>query len=136
MVLYKATSDGRIMLSGEEESLLVAEQLESARQSKIKELKMLYDADVFSSIDYGGKTYYADAKSQELLSQILSVGSVPTGMYWRDITGAANPMTYPSLQSLASEILTRGLAADTNLAEKIAAVNAATTLTDVNNVTW
>ncbi|SFK91897.1 hypothetical protein SAMN05216302_10217 [Nitrosomonas aestuarii] len=106
------------------------------KAAKIESLITCYEAEIYAYIVHTEKTWAADKKTQEILAQVLAVGSVPLDMYWRDITGTSNPMTYADLQSLASAILARGLVADTKLAEKITAVNAATTLTQVDSVTW
>lgn len=110
--------------------------LNNKKTSKIDQLKMAYDASVFSNIEHDGKIYPADKETQALLTQILAVGSVPQGMYWRDIAGTENLMSFAELQSLATAMLTRGVTADSNLTAKISDVNAAATLQDVDGVTW
>ncbi|WP_170841628.1 DUF4376 domain-containing protein [Nitrosomonas aestuarii] len=110
--------------------------LPAAKSAKVESLTASYESEIYANISHDGKTWIADKKSQETLSQVLSVGSVPEGMYWRDATGASNPMTYADLQALAATILARGLAADTNLSAKLSAVDGASTLTEVDAITY
>lgn len=110
--------------------------LAGAKTAKIDELKAAYAAANYADIDNAAKTWKADRDSQQLLATVLSVGSVPPGMYWRDSTETQNPMTYSDLQALAAAILDRGLLLDSNLDTKKSAVEAATTIEEVNAITW
>lgn len=110
--------------------------LEEAKTAKLEELKAAYDAANYADIDYNSKTWHADQGTQQLLAAVLSVGSVPQGMYWRDVAETQNAMTFADLQALAAAILTRGLSLDLNLTTKKAAVDAATSIAEVDAITW
>lgn len=110
--------------------------LADAKTAKLAELQAAYEAANYADIEHASKTWKADRDSQQLLATVLSVGSVPPGMYWRDVTETQNPMTYSDLQALAAAILERGLLLDSNLDTKKAAVEAATTIGEVNAITW
>lgn len=110
--------------------------LADAKTAKLAELQAAYETANYADIDHAGKTWKADQAAQQLLAAVLSVGSAPPGMYWRDITEANNTVTYSDLQALAAAIRDRGLLLDTNLYTKKAAVEAATTIEEVNSITW
>lgn len=110
--------------------------LPAKRAEKIAQFTAQATAENLANIEYLGHTWRADAASQGLLAQVLAIGSVPEGMYWRDASGAPQPMTYADLQGLGAAILARGLAADNNLMTKTAAVNAATTAEDIDAIVW
>jgi hypothetical protein len=103
---------------------------------KIAELKNTYAAITYSPIEYLTKFYSTDPANRSLLSEVLSVGSVPENMYWIDADGTENPMTYSDLQGLGRAILDRGLIAHQNLVAKTAAANAATSIEELNAITW
>ncbi|MCP5246079.1 MAG: hypothetical protein H6937_09055 [Burkholderiales bacterium] len=110
--------------------------LQVMKSAKVESLKASYEAEIYANIVHAGKTWSADKKAQEILAQVLAVGSVPVGMYWRDVTQTQNPMSYSGLQSFAGAILARGLTADSNLDTKISEVNAATTFAEVDLISW
>lgn len=114
----------------------LAAVLTDAKAEKIIELTSVYEAATYANIEHASKTWKADRDSQQLLAAVLSVGSVPESMYWRDVTESQNPMSFSDLQALAGAILVRGLLVDSNLAAKKAAVEAATTLAEVDAITW
>lgn len=110
--------------------------LPAARAEKIEQFTEQATAVNFSNIDYIGYTWRSDPASQTLLAQVLAIGSVPNGMYWRDSLGVPRAMTYVNLQGLGAAILSRGLVADNNLMTKTAALNAATTAADIGLIEW
>jgi Domain of unknown function (DUF4376) len=110
--------------------------LAEAKTAKLTELQTAYETANYADIDHAGKSWKADKDAQQLLAAVLSPGSVPPGMYWRDITETQNAMTFADLQALARAILDRGLLLDSNLDTKKAAVEAATTIEEVNAITW
>jgi len=136
MPRYRMTIHGPVQLTEQEEAAADAAAFQFTKDSKIAEMKAAYVAANYADVDYDGKTWKADIESQQLLSSVLSVGSVPVGMYWRDVTETQNPMTYADLQALASAILARGLTLDSNLDTKKASVAAATTQAEVDAITW
>lgn len=106
------------------------------RNEKIEQFSALAAAENYADIDYLTWTWRADAQSRALLAQVLAVGSVPVDMYWRDSSDVSHAMTYSDLQGLGLAILTRGLAIDQNLTSKTAAINAATSVAEVEAITW
>lgn len=130
------TLDGPVQLTEQEEAAMDVEAFEAIKTAKLAELKAAYEAANYADIDHASKTWQADRDSQQLLAAVLSVGGAPPGMYWRDITETNNTMTYSDLQALAAAIRDRGLLLDTNLYTKKAAVEAATTIEEVNAITW
>jgi len=110
--------------------------LSKSKAEKRAELNAAYESALYADIDYAGETYAATSDRQELLSNILSVGSVPSGMYWKDAGGVQHPMTFSDLQGLGSAILARGLTANANLNTKLAAVDAAVTQAEVDAIQW
>lgn len=110
--------------------------LPAKRAEKIANITALATAANLANIEYLGHTWRADGVSQALLAQVLAVQSVPVNMYWRDASGTPQPMTYADLQGLGAAILARGLSADENLMTKTAAVNAATTAAEIDEIVW
>lgn len=110
--------------------------LPAKRAEKIAELQAIGLALVYSNITHAGQTWPTDAESRSLLSEILSMGSVPEDMYWRDTSGTPHTMTYAELQALARAIFDRGFAADKNMETKKAAIAAATTAAQIDAITW
>lgn len=117
-------------------SLVADKQLSARKSAKLAELQTAYEAANYADIDHASKTWKADQVAQQLLVAVLAPGSVPPGMYWRDITETQNAMTFSDLQALARAILDRGLLLDSNLDTKKAAVEAVTTAEEVNAITW
>lgn len=110
--------------------------IEDARSRKIEELKQDYYFVTTQPIEFNGFTWAASKEDQDLLVSVLAVGSVPQGMYWRDLTKTARPMTYSDLQALANAILARSLIKDTNLMNKLQAVDQAETIEAVLAIEW
>lgn len=110
--------------------------LPAKRAEKMAQFTAQATAANFANIDYLGHTWRADSASQGLLAQVLAIGSVPEGMYWRDSSGVPQPVNYADLQGLGAAILARGLGADENLMTKTAAVNAATTAAEIDAIDW
>jgi hypothetical protein len=110
--------------------------IDEVREIKRLELRAAYEIVITSPIAHNSITWAAGKEDQSLLVACLSAGAVPEGMYWRDLAGAAHPMTFADLQALAGAILMRGLVADSNLQSKLQAVASASTLADVSQITW
>lgn len=110
--------------------------LPAKRAKKIAQFTAQATAENLANIDYMGHTWRADSSSQALLAQVLAIGSVPEGMYWRDSSGTPRAMSYSDLQGLGLAILTHGLAADNNLMTKTAAVVAAATAAEIDAIVY
>lgn len=81
--------------------------LDIEKQAKINELNMEYDMANDLDVSYMGNTFAGKPKDRTIISEILSIGSVPTGFYFRSATNVDVPMTYAQLQGLAKVILTK-----------------------------
>ena len=114
----------------------LAAALSESKAAKLVELKAAYDAANYADIEHNSKIWRADQATQQLLSSVLSVGSVPAGMYWRDVTETQNPVAFADLQALAGAILARGLTLGSNLDTKKAAVAAATSVSEIDAINW
>lgn len=110
--------------------------LGEAKAEKRAELKSAYESALSADIDYNSKTYSATKERRELLSEILSVGSVPEGMYLIDINGDQNAMTYADIQAIGQALLARGLAANANLVTKLQSVESAVSVGAVESIVW
>lgn len=114
----------------------LAVTLSKAKAAKRDELNAAYQSVLSADIDYNSKTYLATKERRELLSEILSVGSVPGGMYLIDINGDQNTMTYADIQAIGQALLARGLAANANLVTKLQSVESAVSVDAVESITW
>jgi len=81
-------------------------------------------------------TFQADNKSQNLIAQNLSIGTVPKGFYWKDKSNNKVPMTYAELQGLGLAIQDRGMINFNKLDGLKAQVKTATTKTALNKIKW
>lgn len=112
------------------------EILSNVKKQKKIELNAAHDALIYSDILHSTKTYTATPERQALLAQILSIGSVPAGMYWRDKDGNSTTMTFADLQAFGSAILSRSLTADIELQHKLLQVDSATTTAEVESISF
>lgn len=110
--------------------------LPAKRAAKIAELEAARLAVEYSDITHAGQTWKADKDSRALLAQVLAPGSVKAGAYWRDAAGTKHTVTYTDLQALGRAISDRGYTADENLETKKAAVVAAATAAEIDQITW
>ena len=85
--------------------------------SKIKEIETAYNNANQEDIEYKDTVFQADEKSQQLIVNVLSAGTVPEGFWWLDKDNNQIPMTYEELQGLSATILVRGQANFTKLQE-------------------
>jgi hypothetical protein len=99
------------------------EKLEDAKILKLAEIESDYNAEITADISYMSKTFNFDNESLELLGQNLSIGSVPTGFYWRALDNSNVPMTYTELQGLGTALQERGLVSFGNKSNRKDAVN-------------
>ena len=115
------------------------------QQQQIATLYAAYQQAIQVPVSYtskGGvtKTYQADAGSvANLQSMLLAFGAaqaVPSGFYWVAADNTQVPFTYADLQGLAQAFGAQGAAAFQHLQTQKAAVNAATTVSAVQAVTW
>lgn len=110
--------------------------IEDARELKRLALRASYELAITQPIEHNAITWAAGKDDQSLLATVLSVGSVPAEMYWRDVNRVPHPMTYTELQALAGAILSRALLADSDLMTKLQSVDAAETIDEINAIEW
>ena len=108
-------------------------QLQTA---KISELTAAYSAANETDIAYMNTTFQASSKSQGLIAQNLSIGTVPSGFYWKDKANNKVAMTFSDLQGLGSAIQVRGMVNYDKLSTLKVQVNAATTQAGLDKITW
>ena len=113
-----------------------AEILPGKKRIKIESLTASATEANYADITQDSIVWKADLESRRLLAEVLSVGSVPVTMYWRDTDGVAHGRTYVQLQAIGYAILERGLTIDTTLTSKVAEVNAALTTAAIEAITW
>ena len=97
---------------------MISEVLANRKAEKLAELQDNFNANVYADIVHNSITFVADQKVQAYLAQALSVGSVPAGMYWRDVSDTQHSMTFAELQALGLAILTHTLAVESNMDTK------------------
>ncbi|WP_299078859.1 hypothetical protein [uncultured Paraglaciecola sp.] len=106
------------------------------KQVKTVEITEAAMSAIRENIVHNTFTFTAKQEDQDLLVAVLSAGSVPAGMYWRDSSGTAQTMSYADLQGLSSAIVTRGLGIDTTLQAKLAEIEAATDESELDAITF
>lgn len=94
-------------------------------------------AGVTSTYAFGNTLTLGGTNAQALLTQILSAGSTSwTANVWFDTNGVAQTMTFADLQGLAAAVEAIETPDEQHLMTKIAAVQAATTVSAVQAVVW
>ena len=89
MVMYRATSNGQVEITAEEESALMLEQFEHEKEKKLRELNAAYDAAIHADITHNTKTYACDESKLNIISRFSSLNAVPGGMYIEATDGEA-----------------------------------------------
>lgn len=95
-----------------------------------------YNEGITQDIDYMSTVFQADSNSLMLMTQVLSIGSVPSDFYWRDKVNHNVYMTFTELQGLAREIQTRGLRYFSELHTLKDSVNSAKDIESVQAIVW
>jgi hypothetical protein len=108
--------------------------LEKVQATKLSEVLETYNAYNQSNIEYMGTTFQADYSSQDMLSKVIAIGSVPSNFYWLDYTNTKIPMSYTQLQGLAVLLLERNQVNFDNLQTQKVAINTATTVQQVQSL--
>lgn len=121
-----------IMVDG----VLVTDPVEIAEMkvSKITELYEECDTGNALDIDYMGTVFQADKHSQDILANVLSVGSVPVDFYWVDLANNKVSMTFLELRGLGIAILERSQINFNKVRGLKAAVNRANDLSAIESV--
>lgn len=115
---------------------LIAPTLDELKAKKISELTQAYNTEIEADIAYMNTTFQADKYSQDMISKVLAVGSVPTGLYWVDTINNQVAMTYADLQGLAGAMLARGQVVFDKLQGLKAQVRSAVNETELNSIGW
>jgi len=122
-----------------------AQLLAQAQAAQIATLTAAYQQAIQDPVSYtskGGvtKTYQADpgsvANLQNMLLAFGATQTVPSGFYWVAADNTQVPFTYADMQGLAQALGAQGAAAFQHLQTQKAAVKAATTVAEVQAVTW
>jgi len=110
--------------------------LDKEKEDKIKELYEEYNKANEEDVDYMDTKFQADKKSQELIAQVLSVGTAPEGFYWVDSFNNKVPMTYEQLQGLGATILHRNQLNFDKLQTLKEQVKNASTYEEIESIKW
>ncbi len=114
--------------------------LAQAKAQQLALLQTAYDAARQVPVSYMSTTFQADDYSQTTLNKTLAcltpAGATPAGFYWVDANNVPVTMTLAQLQGLAQAMFATGWAAFQHLQALKGAVNAATTVAQVQAVTW
>jgi len=112
--------------------------LSRAQEIQLAVIESAYKTAVSKPIAYMGTEFQADAESQQLMASVITAcgGSLPAGFAWFDTNNAPVAMSFTQLQGLAGAILLRGQPLFVTKQTKKAAIRAATTVQQVEAVTW
>lgn len=114
--------------------------LSQAQTAQIAILYQSYLTAIYQPVTYNGIVYQADQGSQDNLNKMLAVytpqGATPAGFYWVAADNSQTPFTLANMQSLANVMGSQGWTAFQHLQTKKAAVLAATTIAQVQTITW
>lgn len=110
--------------------------LSSAQSEKVTELTAAYQAAITADISYLGYTFQADEESQALLVKATGAGATYAPPFWQDKDNVPHTMDFATLIGLYGAMLLRGTEAFVNLQTKKAAVRVATTVQQVEAITW
>jgi hypothetical protein len=114
--------------------------LQIAKRKKLGQLNQAYSTALttdFSSNALGAAhTYAADTLSQTLLNNLITAGNTANYPYIDGSVYTSASHTLAELQQVLDDLITAQQAAISNYSTKVAAVNAAATVNDVNAITW
>jgi len=122
-----------------------AELLAAAQKAKVRELTANYnvaihDPVVYKSVGNITETYQADNQAisnlQNMLLAFAPPATLPTDFYWVAQNNTHVPFTYADLQGLAVAIGAQGFTNFDHLQDLKTQVAAATTVAQVNAITW
>jgi len=108
--------------------------LQEAKNSKIVEIKAAKDEALYLPIDYLDTQFISSEKaSQNILGALVLNGD---DNQWLDINGNVLVLSRAELEQLGILIKTQRGIVYNNESTKITAINNATTIEEVNNITW
>jgi len=119
----------------------IAPYVQSLADAQAQQLTLMdsrYSSAVTAPIAYMTTTFQADQASQDLIASVLTAagGALPAGFAWYDVNNAPVTMTFAELQGLAASILGRGQPLFIHKQTQKAAIRAASTVAQVQAVTW
>lgn len=113
-----------------------AEAFPGRRKAKLIALVDAAESANYEPVTYNNINWPTDEETRDALAQVLSIGRVPDGMYWRDVNGVKQTVTYVDLQNIAFAIAERALAIDIKFENKKTELTAANNIAAMNAVTW
>lgn len=111
-------------------------KLVELRTAKIQEIVAEYSKANGEDIKFKDKLFTAKESDRNLLAQVLSVGSVPKGFYWRAKDNTNVPMSYINVQQLGGLLLSRGQKNFDKLQTLKAKVKAAKSKSALEKIKW
>jgi Domain of unknown function (DUF4376) len=117
-----------------------APTLADIKLQQIATLTAAYITAIQQPVAYMSTTFNADIDSQNKAVQVLAAmtpaGSTPSGFFWVDADNNQVPMSLANVQGLAQAMMAQGWQAFQHLQDKKQAVNTASTIGEVQAVTW
>ena len=122
-----------------------AELLVSAQAKKLPILFAAYLAAIYATVSFftvagTGQIFQADRPAlgnlHDMLAAYAPTGALPSGFYWVALDNTQVPFTLADLQGLAGAIGARGWAEFQHMQSLKIAVRAATTVAEVEAVSW
>lgn len=112
--------------------------LSDAQTARLVLIESSYATAMSANVAYLGTSFQADAASQQLIAAVLTAsgGALPAGFGWYDINNTKVVMTFAQLQGLAGTILLRGQPLFEQKQARKSAIRSATTVAQVEAVTW
>lgn len=113
--------------------------LETYKAKSKQNIESYRDKQCFKSIEYGGYTWQADSRSQELLSNtinLVSSGAMPCPPVWRTEDNQDVPVDLNYLKNIAGIIATQTFQAYQKSWQLKQQVDDCTSIQQLNNISW
>ena len=111
-----------------------AELLQEAKNTKLQKIEEIKQNSLYAPMSYNGNTFFTSEKAN---SNILGAILLDQASYnWRDTSGALVILSVADLKNLAALIAAQRGAVYNNEACKIIEVHNATTIEEVESITW
>lgn len=109
---------------------------EAKREKKVK-MNSEYSNAIHADIDHNSITWKGDPEAQRLMAAVLAPGDDGELMHWRNATGSKHEMlSYADIRAIALKIRKRGFECDAKLQDKLALIENASTVSEVESITW
>lgn len=116
------------------EPLLIQIELNNAKEAKIVEIRAKKEIELYKPVSYMGKTFYASERaSGNIIASLLLNGD---NVVWLDTNGDPVNMTKTEFQGLGIAIKNQRSAVYFIEAQKYIEINNATTIEEVEAITW